>query len=172
MIPTLEEYVGTVRKHLLDAGAITLDLSYGPRHPEYERLANAYETSDPTTAAILSVPSYWWGHTMFDRKEFVRRWRAGTVFEYEPAVFDRTRFVYSPSYRRLRVIFTLKHPNPDNLETRRQWIYRALVYVPNDKVWKERRREMGYIMLEAQRKTLEKIKQAGDVLPKGGILQP
>jgi hypothetical protein len=160
MYPTaLREYL--THKHAVerDVGVVRIDAAYK------QLLPAALELSNPLFAAACLVPSYWWGTSLFDRREFVKRKRAGTLYEYKPAALNGVRSEYSRKRRELRVIFTLGTPKPPNLLQRVQWFAGAIVYVPGDDVWRKKWAEIHHEMLTRQIKCLETLKRMGEVLP-------
>ena len=155
----LDDYNARKRKFEQGRGCIGLDI----RHRKI--LPAALELSDPFAVVGCLLKSYYWGTTRFDRREFVKRMRAGTLYEYKPAVLNCVRSEYSRKRRELRVIFTLGTTSPGNLLQRSLWFSGAIVYIPNDAEWKRKRQEVDDILLDRQIKCLETLGRLGEVLP-------
>jgi hypothetical protein len=164
-INPLSEYIALKAKRAEECGAVGIDQKYKNVLPA------ALELSNPFLVTGCLLKSYWWGTSPFDRREFVKRKKAGTLYEYKPATLTCVRTEYSRKRRTMRTIFTLSHAKPQNLLQRAMWLAAAVVYVFPDDEYKRKRREIDHILLTEQIKCLERLKMMGEVLPDGIIRQ-
>ena len=165
MDDTVQELLRRAKERHPEAGAVGFD------HTHRQVLPAAVELSDPLLVTACLLKSYWWGNSPFDRREFVKRKKAGTLYEYKPATLSHVRTEFSRKTRKIRVIFTITHPNPTGLMQRVLWLAGALVYIFPDADYKKKRREINNIIVERQVKCVEKLKAMGEVLPDGVIRQ-
>jgi hypothetical protein len=155
----LQDFVALAREREVEIGAVGVDRGYR------KLLPNGLDMSNPFLVTGCLLKSYWWGTSPFDRREFVKRKKAGTLFEYKPATLSHVRTEYSPKNRRMRIIFTLSYPDPANLLQRALWLAGAIVYVFPDDDYRKKRQEIQHIVLERQIKCLDRLKKMGEVLP-------
>lgn len=155
----LRDFIALAKEREVEVGAVGVDRGYRKVMPA------ALDMSNPFLVTGCLLKSYWWGTSHFDRGEFVKRKKAGTLYEYKPAVLNHVRTEYSPKNRRMRIIFTLGHSEPQKLLQRAMWLAGAVVYVFPDDEYKKKRQEIGLIVLERQIKCLETLKKMGEVLP-------
>ena len=159
----LREFIALAKERQVEVGQVGVDRAYRKLLPAGIELSNPFLT----TGCLLK--SYWWGTSPFDRREFVKRKKAGTLYEYKPATLNHVRTEYSPKSRRMRIIFTLGYPEPKKLLQRAMWLAGAIVYVFPDDDYKKKRREIQHIVLERQIKCLNQLKKMGGVLPDATI---
>jgi hypothetical protein len=165
MTNTVQEFLKLAKERPAGAGAVSFDYTHRKILPA------GVDLSDPLLVTGCLLNSYWWGNSPFDRREFVKRKKAGTLYEYKPATLSHVRTEFGRKSRKIRVIFTLTHPNPAGLMTRALWLASALVYVFPDGDYIKKRREINNIIAERQVKCVEKLEAMGEVLPDGVIRQ-
>jgi hypothetical protein len=154
-------FIELTRDRRAERGEITLDRGYRKILPA------GIELSNPLLVTGCLLKSYWWGNSPFDRREFVKRKKAGTLYEYKPATLSHVRTEFSKKHRRVRVIFTLTHPKPINLMQRALWLAGAVVYVFPDGDYRKKRQEIDHIISERWAKCVARLRDMGEVLPDG-----